>query len=86
MPERSIAWLALEPGTPVEASDGADLGTVQQVVADRQKDIFSGVTIRGHILDRERFVPADAIQELTTERVKLSLSATEAETLEDYDR
>ena len=81
---RPIAWAALEKGTAVVSSDGEDLGKVAGVVADEQKDIFSGITIRDGILDRERFVPADAVAEMTTDRVTLTLSSQQAGDLEPY--
>jgi hypothetical protein len=79
-----IAWLALEEGTPIVASDGAEVGRVATVVADEQKDIFSGVTFRPGLLDGQRFVPASAIDRLTQGAVHLNIPATETERLEPY--
>lgn len=69
--ETQIAWLALEPGAAVYASDGEEIGRVTTVVADRQKDIFSGVRVRLGLFERERFVPADLIDRLTTDGAHL---------------
>jgi uncharacterized protein YrrD len=82
--ETPIAWLALEEGTPVVASDGTEVGRVTSVVADEQKDIFSGVAFRHGLLDGQRFVPASAIERLTTAAVHLSIPAAETEGLEAY--
>ena len=79
-----IAWLALEEGTPILASDGAEIGRVATVVADEQKDIFSGVTFRPGLLDGQRFVPASAIDRLTRAAVHLNIPASDAEELESY--
>ncbi|HEV2757093.1 MAG TPA: hypothetical protein VG318_15095 [Actinomycetota bacterium] len=85
MPEdRQIAWLALEEGTPIVASDGSEVGRVTTVVADEQKDIFSGVTFRPGLLDGQKFVPADAIDRMTADAVHLKIAASETESLEDY--
>ena len=79
-----IAWLALDEGTPIVASDGEEVGKVATVVADEQKDIFSGVTFRPGLLDGERFVPADAIDRLTESAVHLKITAAQAGELEPY--
>lgn len=79
-----IAWLALEEGTPIVASDGEEIGRVVTVVADEQKDIFSGVTFKPGLLDGERFVPADAIDRLTAAAVHLNIPASETEGLDPY--
>ena len=79
-----IAWLALEEGTPIVASDGEEIGRVATVVADEQKDIFSGVTFKPGLLDGQRFVPAAAIDRLTRSAVHLNISASDAEKLEAY--
>lgn len=79
-----IAWLALEEGTPIIASDGEEVGRVATVVADEQKDIFSGVTFKPGLLDGQRFVPADAIDRLTTSAVHLTISSAQAAELDPY--
>ena len=84
MSDTPIAWLALEEGTPILASDGEEVGRVTTVVADEQKDIFSGVTFRPGLLDGERFVPADSIERLTASAVHLSITAEQAAELEPY--
>lgn len=82
---RPIAWLALEPGTPIVGSDGEHVGKVGEVIADRQKDIFSGITFKPGMMDAAIFVPADRIHELTDAQVTLTIPASEAADLEPYD-
>ncbi len=84
MSDAPIAWLALDQGTPVVARDGEEVGRVVTVVADEQKDIFSGVTFRPGLLDGERFVPASAIERLTESAVHLSITSAEAAELDPY--
>lgn len=79
-----IAWLALAEGTPILSSDGQEVGRVATVVADEQKDIFSGVTFKPGLLDGQRFVPASAIDRLTESAVHLNISAQQTEDLEPY--
>lgn len=83
--ETPIAWLALEPGTSILTSDGEQVGKVDEVIADREKDIFSGITFKPGWLDAAVFVPAEKIESLTEGSVRLSLTASEAEQLEAYE-
>jgi uncharacterized protein YrrD len=78
--------MALDTGTPIVTSDGTELGRVHEVVADRQKDIFSGLTFRDGVLSGERFVPAATIDTITTEEVRLTVSSAEADQkIEPYE-
>ena len=81
--QAQISWLALQKGTRVVASDGSEVGRVSDVVADREKDIFSGIAFRDGLLGTERFAPADAVGEITDDAVHLSLSPDEAGSLEE---
>ena len=83
--DRPIAWLALESGIPILASDGEQIGKVAEVIADRQKDIFSGITLKPGLLDSAVFIPADRIVAITETAVTLSMSTAEAEGLEVYE-
>jgi uncharacterized protein YrrD len=86
MTGQPIAWMALDTGTPIVTSDGTELGRVHEVVADRQKDIFSGLPFRDGVLSGERFVPAATIDSITTEEVRLTVSSAEAEQkIEPYE-
>jgi uncharacterized protein YrrD len=77
--ETPIAWPALEKGTPVFGSDGEEIGKVGSVIADQQKDIFSGVTVRLGLFEGERFVPAELVDRLTTSGVHLRVGSAQAE-------
>ncbi len=82
--ETPIAWTALQEGTPVHASGGEELGRVTAVVADQQKDIFSGLAYSSGLLGTERFVPAELVGSITDKSVTLTIPADQAETLEPY--
>jgi hypothetical protein len=58
---------------------------VREVIADEQRDIFSGVTIDTGLLSEPRFVPAEVIEVMTDEVVKLVITAQRAEKLEPYE-
>ena len=74
-----ISYMALQKGTPVHASDGSELGTVSEVIADEQKDIFSGIEITSGLLSGNRFVPADLVGTITDEAVELTIGPDEAD-------
>lgn len=66
-----IAYEVLEPGVPVYASGGEQVGTVGHVVAALEQDIFHGI-----VLDCERgqrFVPADQVASLHERGVDLRI-------------
>ena len=79
-----IAWRVLAKGTRIFASSGDEVGKVSEVVADDQKDIFSGIAFRTGLLSSQRFIPADLIDSLTDEGVYLTISEAEAAKLGDY--
>ena len=85
MTEQQISWMALEEGTPVHSDDGEELGKVTTVVADRAKDIFSGIAFKHGLLGSDHFVPAANVREITEGSVLLSLSAAAAKDLSPYD-
>ena len=76
--EAPISWTALRDGTEVLSSDGHELGKVADVVADEQKDIFSGIVLKPGWFKESRFVPAELIEEITSRAVRLTVSAGEA--------
>jgi len=74
-----ISWMTLGSGTRIATADGTEVGRVHEVIADRQKDIFSGITFRDGLLGGDRFVPADLIGDMTSDEVRLTVGADEAE-------
>jgi hypothetical protein len=76
------SYLTLEPGTPVLASDGTEVGTVAHVLADADADIFDGLVIDtrrgpgGH-----RFVDAPQVAGIAERGVTLALDAAAVEGL-----
>jgi hypothetical protein len=74
-----IAYEVLEPGIPVFASDGEQVGTVAHVVAAPQEDIFHGIVMDGQ--NGRRFVPADQVASLHQRGVDLRIDAAAAAAL-----
>ncbi|MFN2488754.1 MAG: hypothetical protein ABR529_03240 [Actinomycetota bacterium] len=83
--ETPIAWIALDKGHPVVAADGAEVGRLSRVVADEQKDIFSGIAFRSGLLEHERFAPADIVGQITSGSVRLKIGPDEVEALGPYE-
>ena len=85
MTDEPISWMTLAEGTPAVGTDGEEIGTVVEVVADRQKDIFSGIAVKSGLFANKRFVPADLIESMTADAVRVGLPASEADSrLETY--
>jgi len=77
-----IAYLALEPGTDVFDRDGARVGSVNQVLAAEDKDVFDGLVVdvrRGP--GGLRFVDADEVGEIYERGVVLRLGSDAVEQL-----
>ena len=66
-----ISYLTLEPGTPVFASDGEEVGRVAHVLADPDADIFDGIVIDGRL--GHRFVDAPEVEHIASGGVTLTL-------------
>ncbi len=74
-----IAYGVLDGGVPVFAADGAQVGTVDHVVAAPALDIFHGVVIR--VDGTQRFVAADDVGSLHERGVDLRIDAVAAAAL-----
>ena len=82
MPEASdhpIAYTALQPGTPVQTSDGHHFATVQAVLVDEKVSVFDGIVV--HTDEGARFVDADQIASIYTTHVLTTLSREQAANL-----
>ena len=66
-----IAYEVLEPGVPVYASGGEQVGTVAHVVAAPVEDIFHGIVLDSDV--GQRFVPADQVASLHERGVDLRI-------------
>ena len=78
-----IAYTALEPGTPVQSSDGQQFGTVAAVLVVEEVSVFDGIVVETPA--GTRFVDADHVDTITTAYVRTMLSAHEAAQLPEPD-
>jgi hypothetical protein len=77
------SWLVLEPGHKTVTTDGEELGTVKEVLGDTVADIFDGLLVATGALGLgEKYVPAELVDTIDTEAVRLTISAAEADRLD----
>jgi len=79
-----VSWLMIEPGWKVLASDGSEVGEIDEVVGDSSHDIFDGLAIATSAFGKPRYVPAEQVGEITEGTVRLSLSREQADRLGEY--
>jgi hypothetical protein len=79
-----IAYTALQPGTPVQTSDGHQFATVQAVLVDEKVSVFDGIVVQ--TAEGTRFVDADQIGSIYATYVCTTLSAEQAASLPLPDR
>lgn len=79
-----IAYTALQPGTPVQSSDGHQFGTVEAVLQVEEVDVFDGIVVGTD--QGTRFVDADRVGSIFTSHVMTTLSPDEAANLPQPDQ
>jgi hypothetical protein len=62
-----ISYQALKKGVAVVTADGHEFGHVDHVLAEDDEDLFDGIVVSTK--DGVRFVDADQVRDITTERV-----------------
>jgi hypothetical protein len=76
------SYLTLSEGVAVYASGGERVGTVAEVIAAVEQDIFEGIVISPRLgVGERRFAEADLIAEIGTDGVRLSLGVEACESL-----
>jgi uncharacterized protein YrrD len=80
------SWKVVERGWAVVASDGEELGHIDEVVGDPESDIFNGITVspRG-LLARARYVPAEQVGEIVEGEVRVKFDRSGFDHLAEYD-
>ena len=81
---REVAWLVIEPGWKVVASDGSELGKVHEVIGDSGKDIFNGIAVSPGFLRHSRYVPAERVARIVDGCVELDLDPDSFDRLEQH--
>ncbi len=75
----------MEPGWEVVDSAGDSVGKIDEVLGDKNRDIFDGLAVSTGLVGKPKYVPAERVGEIREDRVQLELSADEVERLEPYE-
>jgi hypothetical protein len=81
-----VSWLMIEPGWRAVASDGTEVGRVNEVIGDSGEDIFNGLAVATSAVARPRYVPAEQVAGIVEGEVQLALSPEQVDALEEYRR
>ena len=79
VPDHPIAYTALQPGTPVQTSDGHHFATVEAVLVDEKVSVFDGIVVQ--TADGTRFIDADQISSIYTTCVRTTLTTKQSANL-----
>lgn len=79
-----VSWLMIRAGWKVYASDGSQIGEVDEVTGDDNADIFDGLSVATSALGKPRYVPAEQVVEIYEGAVHLTLTPEQAESLSEY--
>lgn len=79
-----VSWLLIEPGWRVEASDGTEVGRVEEVTGDSNADIFDGLAIAFSMIGDQHYVPAEQVGTITEGTVQLKLDRAAIEQLGEF--
>jgi hypothetical protein len=82
--DTTISWRVARPGTPVFGSDGALVGTLHEVAADDNQDIFHGLVVDLGGADPLVLVPREDVGAIEDDRIEVRLDREAAAGLEPY--
>ena len=69
-----VSWFMIRAGWKVVASDGSEVGEVDEVAGDDTEDIFDGLAIATSSFGKPRYVPAEQVAGISQGVVRLSLT------------
>lgn len=81
-----VSWYLIEPGWEVVDREGEPVGKVADIAGDSTHDIFDGLSVSVGRLAKPRYVPAEEVEEITQDRVRLKLSKDEVDRLAEYEQ
>ena len=80
-----VSWLVVRHGWSVVGADGAELGSVDEVLGDEATDIFNGLAVTHGVVSRPRYVPAERVRAIREGVIELDLDRDAFEQLEPYE-
>jgi hypothetical protein len=75
----------VEPGWDVVDSAGESVGRVDEVLGDKDRDIFDGLAVSTGLVSKSTYVPAERVGEIREGEVRLELSADDVGRLDPYE-
>ena len=78
------SWLMIRPGWKVYASDGTEVGAVDEVAGDGNADIFNGLAVAATALGKPKYVPAENVTTITEGRVDISFTRADFEGASEF--
>jgi hypothetical protein len=72
-----VAWLMIEPGWQVDATDAQGVARVEEVLGDESADIFNGLSVSAGAFRHPTYVAAELVDEIVDGRVRLRLTRSE---------
>jgi hypothetical protein len=83
--ERPVAWTAVPELAPVFDTSGATVGTAVSVLGNTVHDIFHGVVIKRETDGKLVELPAEDVEQITTERIRITRTTAEVDDLPVYE-
>jgi hypothetical protein len=82
-----VAWKVVDPGWAVVASDGSEVGKVDEILGDPEADIFDGLSVgAGTVLDKPLYVPSEQVGAIEEGTVHLTIDADAYGRLTPYEK
>ena len=79
------SWLLVERGWKVVGRDGKEIGRVEDVLGDEEKDIFDGLAVATGLLGKPRYVPSERVSSIVEGRVTVDLAKSDVDRLDTVD-
>ena len=80
-----VAWIMIQHGWEVVDDAGEQVGTIDEVLGDPDRDIFDGLAVATGIVGKPRYVPAELVGAITVGNVQLELSKADFERLDAHE-
>jgi hypothetical protein len=75
----------IRPGWKVYASDGNEVGAVDEIAGDEGQDIFDGLAVATSRMGKPIYVPAEKVGQITEDgRIQLTLSSEQVSALGEF--
>ena len=80
-----VSWFVIERGWKVVDTNGAEVGTVDEVVGDSSDDIFNGLAVATTLLGQPRYVPAEQVRTIVEGSVELAITKEQIAHLDEFE-